>query len=233
MVSQQKFTETFPFITDPRIPAQPNKFKNKVVEIPPGGLLDTSASTKAWAQGLTPEYEGLWPHFLSPRHLRVEKNWFFLNSKLGLSVPTTIDCPQYSSCIHTTANAPFIGLHHLPEIWGKKPKATTKVTLTSHQIWENRMPVLFLHCLSAGFTAYLLSEECDLFDTDHRVVCQDMSQPLTHYFVASSHNTWVLTTSGRSPFGPSSSGPSTSGSNTSGRNKHFLFQHFRFLVLLL
>ena len=50
MVSQQKFTELFPFITDPRIPripAQPNKFKNKEVEILPGGLLDTSASTKA------------------------------------------------------------------------------------------------------------------------------------------------------------------------------------------
>ncbi len=41
----------------------------------------------------------------------------------------------------------------------------------------------------AGFTAYLLSEECELFDPEHRVVCQDMTQPLTHYFVASSHNT--------------------------------------------
>ncbi|GFS05595.1 phosphoinositide phospholipase C [Elysia marginata] len=43
-----------------------------------------------------------------------------------------------------------------------------------------------------GFTAYLLSEECDLFDPEHLVVCQDMSHPLSHYFIASSHNTYLL-----------------------------------------
>lgn len=43
--------------------------------------------------------------------------------------------------------------------------------------------------LCAGFTAYLLSEECDVFETEHKVVCQDMSHPLAHYFISSSHNT--------------------------------------------
>ena len=32
---------------------------------------------------------------------------------------------------------PFIGPHHLPKFWFKKPKATTKVTLTSQQKWQN------------------------------------------------------------------------------------------------
>ncbi|XP_055899262.1 inactive phospholipase C-like protein 2 isoform X5 [Biomphalaria glabrata] len=43
-----------------------------------------------------------------------------------------------------------------------------------------------------GFTAYLLSEKCDLFDPEHLTVCQDMTHPLSHYFIASSHNTYLL-----------------------------------------
>lgn len=43
-----------------------------------------------------------------------------------------------------------------------------------------------------GFTKYLLSEDCDIFSPRHRVVCQDMTQPLTHYFISSSHNTYLL-----------------------------------------
>ncbi|XP_048833755.1 inactive phospholipase C-like protein 1 [Brienomyrus brachyistius] len=37
-----------------------------------------------------------------------------------------------------------------------------------------------------GFARYLQSPECQLFDPKHQHVCQDMSQPLTHYFIKSS-----------------------------------------------
>ena len=47
----------------------------------------------------------------------------------------------------------------------------------------------------AAFTAFLLSEECDLFDPEHLTVCQTMNHPLTHYFIASSHNTSVASSS--------------------------------------
>ncbi|KAF8571358.1 hypothetical protein P879_01491 [Paragonimus westermani] len=43
-----------------------------------------------------------------------------------------------------------------------------------------------------GFTAFLLSRECDVFDSNHLHVCQDMSQPITHYYVAASHKTFLL-----------------------------------------
>ncbi|KAJ8299405.1 hypothetical protein KUTeg_023465 [Tegillarca granosa] len=43
-----------------------------------------------------------------------------------------------------------------------------------------------------GFTHYLLSEECDIFDPDHKKCCQDMSHPLSHFFIASSHNTYLM-----------------------------------------
>ncbi|KAJ8273876.1 hypothetical protein GJAV_G00106490 [Gymnothorax javanicus] len=43
-----------------------------------------------------------------------------------------------------------------------------------------------------GFTAYLTSAECHIFDPEHGAVCQDMSQPLSHYYINSSHNTYLI-----------------------------------------
>ncbi|XP_062302202.1 inactive phospholipase C-like protein 2 [Osmerus eperlanus] len=55
-------------------------------------------------------------------------------------------------------------------------------------------------CLSLdGFTSYLTSPECHLFDWEHRGVCQDMSQPLSHYYVNSSHNTYLIEDQFRGP----------------------------------
>ena len=42
-----------------------------------------------------------------------------------------------------------------------------------------------------GFTQFLLSEECDIMSVHHKDICHDMTQPLTHYFISSSHNTWA------------------------------------------
>ncbi|XP_075767363.1 inactive phospholipase C-like protein 2 [Pelodiscus sinensis] len=38
-----------------------------------------------------------------------------------------------------------------------------------------------------GFTRYLLSPDCSIFDPQHRRVCQDMTQPLSHYYISSAH----------------------------------------------
>ncbi|CAF0886790.1 unnamed protein product [Rotaria sp. Silwood1] len=43
-----------------------------------------------------------------------------------------------------------------------------------------------------GFTNYLLSPECDIFNANHRSICHEMDHPLSHYFIASSHNTFLL-----------------------------------------
>ncbi|CAF0929758.1 unnamed protein product [Rotaria sordida] len=44
-----------------------------------------------------------------------------------------------------------------------------------------------------GFTNYLLSSECDIFNPNNRSICHEMDHPLSHYFIASSHNTFLLT----------------------------------------
>ncbi|NXW59089.1 PLCD4 phosphodiesterase, partial [Eurystomus gularis] len=49
------------------------------------------------------------------------------------------------------------------------------------------------HVLSAdGFLMYLCSPEGSIFNPRHQVLWQDMSQPLCHYFISSSHNTYLM-----------------------------------------
>ncbi|XP_070770198.1 1-phosphatidylinositol 4,5-bisphosphate phosphodiesterase delta-4 isoform X1 [Enoplosus armatus] len=43
-----------------------------------------------------------------------------------------------------------------------------------------------------GFQMYLCSQEGSIFKPEHRNLHQDMSQPLSHYFISSSHNTYLL-----------------------------------------
>ncbi|XP_052403753.1 1-phosphatidylinositol 4,5-bisphosphate phosphodiesterase delta-1 isoform X2 [Carassius gibelio] len=43
-----------------------------------------------------------------------------------------------------------------------------------------------------GFLMYLLQPEGMIFNPAHKSVYQDMNQPLNHYFISSSHNTYLL-----------------------------------------
>ncbi|XP_005874477.1 PREDICTED: 1-phosphatidylinositol 4,5-bisphosphate phosphodiesterase eta-1 isoform X1 [Myotis brandtii] len=42
-----------------------------------------------------------------------------------------------------------------------------------------------------GFTSYMRSPACDIFNPLHHEVYQDMDQPLCNYYIASSHNTYL------------------------------------------
>ncbi|XP_046406042.1 1-phosphatidylinositol 4,5-bisphosphate phosphodiesterase delta-4-like isoform X2 [Ischnura elegans] len=42
-----------------------------------------------------------------------------------------------------------------------------------------------------GFTQLLLSEQGEIFNNKHNVIYQDMTFPLSHYYIASSHNTYL------------------------------------------
>ncbi|CAN8004369.1 unnamed protein product, partial [Ixodes hexagonus] len=44
----------------------------------------------------------------------------------------------------------------------------------------------------SGFRDMLLSDDHAIFDKEHNHVCQDMNQPLNHYYIASSHNTYLV-----------------------------------------
>ncbi|XP_053554108.1 1-phosphatidylinositol 4,5-bisphosphate phosphodiesterase delta-4 [Bombina bombina] len=50
-----------------------------------------------------------------------------------------------------------------------------------------------LHALSIdGFLTYLCSAEGSIFNVAHEQLFQDMTQPLCHYFISSSHNTYLI-----------------------------------------
>nr|XP_021323529.1 1-phosphatidylinositol 4,5-bisphosphate phosphodiesterase eta-1 isoform X3 [Danio rerio] len=42
-----------------------------------------------------------------------------------------------------------------------------------------------------GFTNYMRSPACDVFNPQHHEINQDMDQPICNYFIASSHNTYL------------------------------------------
>ncbi|XP_054893176.1 1-phosphatidylinositol 4,5-bisphosphate phosphodiesterase delta-1a isoform X2 [Poeciliopsis prolifica] len=48
------------------------------------------------------------------------------------------------------------------------------------------------HMSKDGFTMYLNHEDGSIFNPAHSQVYQDMSQPLNHYFISSSHNTYLM-----------------------------------------
>uniref|UniRef100_A0A3P8V0R1 Phosphoinositide phospholipase C n=1 Tax=Cynoglossus semilaevis TaxID=244447 RepID=A0A3P8V0R1_CYNSE len=50
-----------------------------------------------------------------------------------------------------------------------------------------------------GFTNYLMSPECHIFDPEQKTVCQDMNQPLSHYYINASHNTYLIEDQFRGP----------------------------------
>uniref|UniRef100_A0A8C5PMH9 Phosphoinositide phospholipase C n=1 Tax=Leptobrachium leishanense TaxID=445787 RepID=A0A8C5PMH9_9ANUR len=50
-----------------------------------------------------------------------------------------------------------------------------------------------LHAMSIdGFQAYLYSPEGSIFNVEHEQLYEDMTQPLCHYFISSSHNTYLM-----------------------------------------
>lgn len=48
------------------------------------------------------------------------------------------------------------------------------------------------HMTKDGFLLYLNHDEGSIFNPAHKNVYQDMSQPLNHYYISSSHNTYLM-----------------------------------------
>lgn len=55
------------------------------------------------------------------------------------------------------------------------------------------LPAKLLNAMTFdGFLMYLGSPEGSVFNPGRRGIFQDLSQPLCHYFIASSHNTYLM-----------------------------------------
>lgn len=70
--------------------------------------------------------------------------------------------------------------------------------------YRNGSQIIYTSCLSItpakqkkhmtkdGFLMYLQHEEGSIFNPAHKKVYQDMNQPLNHYYISSSHNTYLM-----------------------------------------
>lgn len=55
------------------------------------------------------------------------------------------------------------------------------------------LPARESRCMTfEGFLRYMESKDCCVFNQAHTSVYQDMDQPLTSYFISSSHNTYLM-----------------------------------------
>ena len=65
-----------------------------------------------------------------PEVFAFSPSFFNIRLRLGIS---TYDCPLHPNWMNFSAKHTFVSPCHLLKFWDKKPKATTKLTLTSHQ----------------------------------------------------------------------------------------------------
>ncbi|XP_076339301.1 1-phosphatidylinositol 4,5-bisphosphate phosphodiesterase delta-4-like isoform X2 [Tachypleus tridentatus] len=76
-----------------------------------------------------------------------------------------------------------------------KEQKMTKVTETYCKAlierFEHNLEQLPGYMSITGFQELLLSPTQDIFNYEHRTVHQDMTQPLSHYYISSSHNTYL------------------------------------------
>ncbi|XP_019636188.1 PREDICTED: 1-phosphatidylinositol 4,5-bisphosphate phosphodiesterase delta-4-like [Branchiostoma belcheri] len=115
----------------------------------------------------------------------------------------TSDGPDQASHVPRYAvDGENMKVHELMEFLAQEQKVTTDLK-GCHQLIEKFEPNSELkknNLLSLeGFTLYLESDEGDIFNHTHDEVYQDMTQPLSHYFIASSHNTYLLEDQLRGP----------------------------------
>ncbi|XP_015761083.1 PREDICTED: inactive phospholipase C-like protein 1 [Acropora digitifera] len=101
------------------------------------------------------------------------------------------DIILYSLTFITWLKEQFI----LADIGGKgrlsEKEILSVVRQLNEQIPESVVKQRFKH-RDYRFTLYLLEDDCHIFDSEHKSVCQDMTHPLSHYFIASSHNTYLI-----------------------------------------
>ncbi|XP_042157800.1 1-phosphatidylinositol 4,5-bisphosphate phosphodiesterase zeta-1-like [Oncorhynchus tshawytscha] len=95
----------------------------------------------------------------------------------------------YSSGRNTLAASALLRFLHMEQMEVAANQETAEGLIDRYEIEEtareNRSMTF------EGFYRYMESKDCSVFDQIHTSVYQDMDQPLCHYFISSSHNTYL------------------------------------------
>ncbi|KAG2459013.1 PLCD4 phosphodiesterase, partial [Polypterus senegalus] len=74
-----------------------------------------------------------------------------------------------------------------------EPEKSRQHALKLIECYEPSDTAKKLHAMTFdGFLMYLCSPEGSIFNPQHDVIYQDMTHPLNHYFISSSHNTYLI-----------------------------------------
>ncbi|XP_029613342.1 1-phosphatidylinositol 4,5-bisphosphate phosphodiesterase zeta-1-like [Salmo trutta] len=96
----------------------------------------------------------------------------------------------YSSGRNTLAACALLRFLHMEQMEAAANQETAEGLIDRYEIEEtareNRTMTF------EGFYRYMESKDCSVFDQKHTSVYQDMDQPLCHYFISSSHNTYLI-----------------------------------------
>eukprot|EP00063_Salmo_salar_P006611 XP_013981446.1 PREDICTED: 1-phosphatidylinositol 4,5-bisphosphate phosphodiesterase zeta-1-like [Salmo salar] len=96
----------------------------------------------------------------------------------------------YSSGRNTLAASALLRFLHMEQMEAAANQETAEGLIDRYEIEEtareNRTMTF------EGFYRYMESKDCSVFDQMHTSVYQDMDQPLCHYFISSSHNTYLI-----------------------------------------
>lgn len=90
-------------------------------------------------------------------------------------------------CCYTTPHPSPLTRHQVTP--HSSPSHSSPLTRDLSLLTHHSSPITPHSPHLAGFTHFLLGPENDLFNKSHKQVYQDMTQPLSHYHIASSHNT--------------------------------------------
>ncbi|XP_070583259.1 1-phosphatidylinositol 4,5-bisphosphate phosphodiesterase delta-1 isoform X1 [Erythrolamprus reginae] len=95
-----------------------------------------------------------------------------------------------------TEGKPVMSLDHLVRFLQKEQheeNAGPELALSLIEQYEPNETVKRQKAMSKdGFQMYLLSTDGNVFNKTHGQVYQDMTQPLSHYYISSSHNTYLM-----------------------------------------
>lgn len=117
-------------------------------------------------------------------------------------------CPFWDRCglqsvLGRFQNKKACGHTGPPQVYNLSPLSALLVANVTGPVWlgadqlvaqsvlEVWLPHVHPYLILPGFTRFLRSPACDIFNPLHHSVHQDMEQPLSSYYIAASHNTYL------------------------------------------
>ncbi|OAF65631.1 hypothetical protein A3Q56_06631, partial [Intoshia linei] len=126
---------------------------------------------------------------------KIEERKIDLNAFIGLCKELCVRPEVYSLLVKYSSNADYISTDDLM-IFFETEQGQSNMTKNDclniiKEFETTQTGITNGYFTIDGFTRFLSSYKCHIFNNESSVVYQNMDQPLSHYFINSSHNTYL------------------------------------------